>query len=188
MAGLTDSGVRERGRLRVLVAKHYDFVWRVLRRFGLSSDEADDATQEVFAVLAKRVADVVDGAEKSFLFQTARNVASNIRRARARWPVQAEDGQLETHVDPSPTPESLADEGQRRRLLDKLLERLPDDLREVIVLCELESMKVGEAALILGIPVGTTASRLRRARALLAAGTSTVMSRDVPPPSRKDEP
>src|SRR4051812_23769408 len=121
MAGSSPSARTERGRLRVAVAQHYEFVWRVLRRFGLSSDEADDMTQEVFTVLATRITDVHAGAEKVFLFHTARNLAANARRARARWPAQAAEGELETHPDPNPTPESIADEGERRKLLDTLL-------------------------------------------------------------------
>ncbi|AKV01071.1 hypothetical protein AKJ09_07734 [Labilithrix luteola] len=152
-----------------MVAQDYEFVWRVLRRFGLSTDEAADATQEVFTVLAARIADVHPDAVKTFLFQTARNLASNARRARARRPRQAEDDELETHPDPNPNPESLANEGERRRLLDSLLERLPEDLRAVIVLCEFENATLVEAGLLLDIPRGTVASRLRRARALLAA-------------------
>ena len=46
----------DRARLQSAVIGLYDFTWRVLRRCGLSSDEADDATQEVFAVLAWKIA------------------------------------------------------------------------------------------------------------------------------------
>ncbi len=183
MAGLSPSVRSERGRLRAVVDRHYDFVWRVLRRFGLTSDECDDATQEVFTVLATRIVDVHAGAEKTFLFQTARNHASNVRRARARLPLHAAEGELEAHPDPKPTPESVADEGKRRRLLDMLLEKLPDDLRAVVVLCELESTTLAEAGLILDIPQGTVASRLRRARAQLAT-----WMKDAGHPVRKEEP
>ena len=169
VAGLTADRAHERARLRAAVAEQYAFVWRVLRRFGLTSDEADDATQEAFAVLSRRIGDVTLGAERSFLFQTARLLASTVRRQRARWPAQAAEGELETHPDPRPTPESIAHEEERRRLLDTLLDELPDELRSVIVLCELESVKLSEAANMLEIPVGTVSSRLRRARETLAA-------------------
>ncbi|AKU99841.1 hypothetical protein AKJ09_06505 [Labilithrix luteola] len=179
-----DVAPADKARLRASIGQHYEFVWRILRRFGLSTDEADDVTQEVFTVFAARIADVNAGAEKTFLFQTARNLAANARRARARWPVQAAEGVLETHPDPNPTPESMADEGQRRKLLDELLERLPDDLRAVIVLCELESTTFAEAAVILDIPSGTVASRLRRARAQLASWIAAARRR----PFRKETP
>lgn len=183
-ARTSDLASADKARLRASITQHYEFVWRILRRFGLSTDEADDVTQEVFTVLAARIADVNTGAEKTFLFQTGRNLAANARRARARWPVQAADGELETHPDPNPTPESMADEGQRRKLLDELLERLPDDLRAVIVLCELENTTLAEAAVILDIPSGTVASRLRRARSQLASWIAAARR----PPFRKETP
>jgi len=173
----------DRARLKSAVVAYYDFAWRVLRRFGLSSDEADDATQEVFAVLASKIAAVEPGAEKTYLFQTASRLASNVRRRRARLPVQAGDGELDAHPDPSPTPESLADANQRWRRLDELLARLPDDLRSVFILCEIESTTLAEAASMLEIPQGTVASRLRRARAQLLASMEVCSSE-----SRKDEP
>ena len=60
----------------------------------------------------------------------------------------------------------------RLRLLDTLLASLPDELREVVILCELESMTLSEAAAVLEIPQGTVASRLRRARAALSSAIS----------------
>ncbi|MBN9164260.1 MAG: RNA polymerase sigma factor, partial [Myxococcales bacterium] len=136
-----------------------------------------------FAVLASKIAAVEPGAEKTYLFQTASRLASNVRRRRARLPVQAGDGELDAHPDPSPTPESLADANQRWRRLDELLARLPDDLRSVFILCEIESTTLAEAASMLEIPQGTVASRLRRARAQLLASMEVCSSE-----SRKDEP
>jgi RNA polymerase sigma-70 factor (ECF subfamily) len=159
----------DRARVKAVVVAHYDFVWRVLRRSGLSSDEADDATQEVFAVLASKIGVVGEGAEKSYLFQTASRLAANVRRRRARWPAQAGDDELDAHPDPKPTPESLADANERWRILDTLLARLTEDLRAVFILCELESTTLSEAAAMLEIPQGTVASRMRRARAQLLA-------------------
>jgi RNA polymerase sigma-70 factor, ECF subfamily len=173
----------DRARLKAAVVAYYDFAWRVLRRFGLSGDEADDATQEVFAVLASKIAVVGPGAEKTYIFQTASRHAANVRRRRARLPAQAGDGELDAHPDPNPTPESIADANERWRLLDALLARLPDDLRSVFILCELESTTLAEAASMLEIPQGTVASRLRRARSQLLA-----WMQDPASESKKDEP
>lgn len=158
----------DRARLKAAVVAHYDFVWRILRRFGLSADEADDASQEVFAVLAAKIAEVHPGAEKSYLFQTARLLAGSQRRRRARYPVPTEDETLEAHPDPWPTPESLADSNERFRLLDELLARLPEDLRAAFILCEIENTTRAEAAVILDIPAGTVSSRLRLAHERIA--------------------
>lgn len=169
MTTLELANAGDRARLKAAVVAHYDFVWRVLRRFGLSEDEADDATQEVFAVLASKIGAVGPGAEKTYLFQTASRIAANVRRRRSRLPAQAGEAELDAHPDPKPTPESLVDTNERWRLLDALLSRLPDELREVFVLCELETATLAETASMLDIPQGTVASRLRRARTQVLA-------------------
>lgn len=59
-------------------------------------------------------------------------------------------------------------------MLDEVLGELPHDLRTVFVMCEVEEVTMSEVAVALGIPAGTVASRLRRAReafAVLAAAT-----------------
>ncbi|MCL2451222.1 MAG: RNA polymerase sigma factor, partial [Polyangiaceae bacterium] len=66
--------------------------------------------------------------------------------------------------DPSPLPDANAEQRQRRRWLDGLLDALPMDQRAVFVLYEIEGLDSPEIASLLGIPVGTVASRLRRGR------------------------
>ena len=55
-------------------------------------------------------------------------------------------------------------ERQAREILDDVLNRMPNDLRTVLVLCELEGLEVRQIAELEEIPVGTASSRLRRAR------------------------
>jgi len=55
-------------------------------------------------------------------------------------------------------------EAEARDLLDRVLDKMPDDLRSVFVLFELEELTVDEVAALLGLPRGTVATRLRRAR------------------------
>ncbi|AKU95212.1 RNA polymerase sigma factor RpoE [Labilithrix luteola] len=182
MSPLELASAGDRARAKAAVVAYYDFVWRVLRRHGLSSDEADDTTQEVFAVLATKISFVGPGAEKAYLFQTAGRLAANVRRRRARLPAQAGDEELDAHPDPRPTPESLADANEQWSLLDALLARLPDEQRSVFILCELETMTASEVAVMLDVPPGTVASRLRRARTLLLAWMEEVAA-----DTRKDE-
>src|SRR5262249_14713068 len=68
---------------------------------------------------------------------------------------------------PEPTVEEVRDAGLQS-VLDEELSRLPDHYRSVVVLCDLKGMTRKEAARQLGIPEGSVASRLARARALLA--------------------
>lgn len=150
-------------RLRTLFDAHFDFVWRSLRRLGVPELTVDDAAQEVFLVLSRRLAEVDVGREKSFLFATAVRVASTSRRAQARRG-EHEDASAHELVDEGPSPSELVDRQSARRMLDRVLDALDVDLRAVFVLYELEEMTMAEIATTLVLAPGTVASRLRRAR------------------------
>ncbi len=150
-------------RLRRLLDEYFDFIWRSLRRFGLSDDRADDAAQQVFMIASRKLDTIQPESERSFLFGTAMRVASDIRRSAAyrREVAHADAGaELEAGIGP----DELLDRRRARELLDRVLEAMDLDLRTVFVLFELEEMTTAEIASMLGIPLGTVASRLRRAR------------------------
>jgi RNA polymerase sigma-70 factor, ECF subfamily len=149
-------------RLRRMVDEHIDFVARVLRNAGTPVAEIDDEVQRTFITVARRLDDVRIGSEKSFLLQTALNVAAHARRTAARRREVSADEAPEL-VDLS-TPEQLADRKRARRLLDQVLDEMETDLRTVFVLYEFEELSMVEIAGVLAIPSGTVASRLRRAR------------------------
>lgn len=146
-----------------MVATFHKQVWRSLRRLGVSEFDADDASQQVFIVAHRRLADIVPENEQSFLLQTALRVAADFRRSRRRR--HEDPGEdLPTLVDGAASPEELADRRRARVLLDRVLEALPLDLRQVFVLFDLEELTTTEVAAVLDLPKGTVASRLRRAR------------------------
>ncbi len=151
-------------RLRAMVAAHFEFIWRALRGLGVPAANVDDATQQVFWIAAQKLNVIASGSERAFLFSTARGVAANARRARSRSREQADDGALELMSDAAPDPEEAAQKSQAKRLLEKVLSEMNEDLRTVFVLFELEGLTSVEIADLLQIPVGTAASRLRRAR------------------------
>ncbi|WP_438014411.1 sigma-70 family RNA polymerase sigma factor [Sorangium sp. So ce315] len=145
-----------------MVDAHLDFIGRVLRNAGTPAAEIDDAVQRTFIAAAQRLDDVRPGAEKSFLLQTALNVAAHARRsaARRREVPAAEPPEV---VDAA-TPEQLTNQKRARQMLDQVLDQMEPDLRTVFVLYEFEEMSMVEIAGVIGIPQGTVASRLRRAR------------------------
>jgi RNA polymerase sigma-70 factor (ECF subfamily) len=147
-----------------MVAEHFDFVWRLLRRLGVERDDADDAAQQVFMIATRKVSSIEEGSERTFLHGTAIRVAANARRSRHRrrdLPGHAD------FADPRAAhPDSLSELARARALLDEVLARLPIALRTVLVLAEIEQLQVSEIAALEGIKIGTAASRLRRARAL----------------------
>jgi RNA polymerase sigma-70 factor (ECF subfamily) len=149
-------------RLRAMIDEHFDFVWRSLRRLGLAADLADDATQRVFVVASRRLADIEPGCERAFLFRTAVRVACSERRTLARRrEVLCEELEAGESAE---RPDVLLDQRRARELLEHVLASLPLDLRTVLVLFEFEELSIDEIAATLGIPRGTAASRLRRAR------------------------
>jgi RNA polymerase sigma-70 factor (ECF subfamily) len=146
-----------------LVAQHLDFVWRLLRRFGAAPSDADDLAQQVFMIAARKWHELPRGKERAFLYGTARRVAANARRDQRRRP-EVSDAALAATRAPGLSPDEGAELSRAALLLDELLGRLPEELRRVLVLAELEEATVPAIAELEGIPEGTAASRLRRAR------------------------
>jgi RNA polymerase sigma-70 factor (ECF subfamily) len=91
-------------------------------------------------------------------------VASTFRRARARRRVVADSPAVESTAGSSCSAEEATDRRRARDLLDQVLDEMDDDCRVVFVLYELEEVTMAEIALLLELPPGTVASRLRRAR------------------------
>jgi len=151
-------------RLRAFVDANFDFIWRSLRGLGVPAASIDDAAQQVFWTASQKLATIVAGSERSFLFATARGIASNARRSQLRNRELLDDEAIASHVDRAPDPEQAAATGEARRVLDRILDGLSEDLRAVFLLYELEGQTMAEIASILGTPMGTVASRLRRAR------------------------
>lgn len=151
-------------RFRGLVDAYFDFIWRSLRGLGVPSAGLDDAAQQVFWVAAQKLAVIAPGSERSFLFQTARGIAANLHRARSRSRELLDENAIAALVDTAPNPEQLASSKQASELLALFLEALPEDLRTVFILFELEGVTTAEMAEMLDLPMGTVASRLRRGR------------------------
>ncbi|HKO54059.1 MAG TPA: sigma-70 family RNA polymerase sigma factor [Polyangiaceae bacterium] len=148
---------------------HFDFVWRSLRRLGLSAADADDGAQEVFVIASRKLAAILPTTEKRFLFATALRVASTRRRGlkRRREDSRSWLGEEEPELDgelSEPGPERLAELLHARRDLNEILEAMKLEQRAVFVLYELEEMTVPEIASLLELPLGTVSSRLRVAR------------------------
>jgi RNA polymerase sigma-70 factor, ECF subfamily len=167
-------GQASKARLERMFNEHHDFIWRLLRRLGLSTGSADDAAQHVFLVAAERVADIKLGSERSFLFGTALRVARSQNRWDRRW-VLEED--MDFRRSEAGRPEELLDHQRAVDLMGRILDGMTLDLRTVFVLSELEGMTMPEVAELVEIPVGTAASRLRRAREAFRAAVSELESK-----------
>lgn len=165
-AGAVDdrlAGEKPEARARALVTEHFDFVWRLLRRLGVPPADADDAAQQVFIVGTRRLADIPAGNERTFLYGSALRVASTMRRNSARRERFIESGGAESDQVVR-TPHEEVERREALAVLDELLGVMDHEQREVFVLCEIEELSAPEVASIVAVPVGTVASRLRRAR------------------------
>lgn len=149
--------------ISTIVDEHLHFVWRVLRRLGLSPPDADDAAQHVFLVAAEKLRSIAPKAERAFLYSTAVRVAANSRRSLERRR-EVPDLALEFEPHPAAGPERRLELSQATELLDELLARLPPEQARALVLVELEQMTVSDLAEFEEVPLGTAASRLRLAR------------------------
>lgn len=174
---MSEAAARD-ARLRSIVTQHYAFVWRSLRHLGVMPADADDAAQQVLIVVAQKLDQVAVGRERSFLFATAMRIAHRWRRTRERRrELDNSDGVLDKLVTQT---SSASDRAPARALLDQILEDMPDDLRVVFMLYEVEQFTMIEIASLLDLPTGTVASRLRRARDHFRSMVSRLEARGRP--------
>lgn len=155
---LTPALEDDRARLRAMFDAHHNLVWRTLRRFGLDAEAAADVGQQAFVVAVERIADILPGSERAFLLGTALRLARRVAQKAARAPL---DPSLEQRLVHHGQAESQA---MALQLLDRVLSQLDRSLVEVFVLFDVEGFSAPEISRALGVPVGTVASRLRRAR------------------------
>jgi RNA polymerase sigma-70 factor (ECF subfamily) len=168
---------QEAARLTELLRLHYASVWRTLRRLGVADGSADDAAQEVFIVLSRRLSEVRQGSERTFLLSCAVRIAANYRRT---WHAQhevADERALATEQDPRPTADQLLDHKRLREAFDEIVDGWTEDLRTAFVLFELEGLSAPEISQVTETKLGTVASRLRRARELFQAGAKRLRLR-----------
>lgn len=152
------------------------FVWRNLRRLGVSDADVEDRVQEVFVVAHRRFVGYVEHGHgpRAWLFQIALRVAADARRHKRRHPVDPDGGAaVERQVTGAPQLEAL-DRKEKLALLDRALATLPIERRTVFVLHEIEQMTAPEIARALDVPLNTVYSRLRIGRGELTRALSTL--------------
>jgi len=148
----------DRVRLERIFNAHHATVWRALRRRGLTPEAAEDATQETFLLAAERLDEIRPEGERAYLIGVAVRVAHSLGRKVVRW-------QLDEDMDQRLS--GVRDAGDTRadaQLCDIVLSKVDPQLVEVFVLYEIEGLTSPEIAELLGVPLGSVASRLRRAR------------------------
>jgi RNA polymerase sigma-70 factor (ECF subfamily) len=151
-----------------LYVEHARFVFRVLRGMGIRDAHLDDAVQDVFVVVHRRLPEF-DGrySHKTWLFEITFRIACDYRRAQKRAQVQAV--LPDDLSDRAPNPAEVSEQQERLRIVSAALDRLADDKRATLVLADIEGMTAPEIATLTQLPLNTVYTRLRRARAEFSA-------------------
>jgi RNA polymerase sigma-70 factor (ECF subfamily) len=153
-----------------LVRKYQHRALTIARALGVDPADAEDVAQDAF-LRAYRGLPRFRGAStfRTWLVQVVTNTARTARRQRAtRRETSADEGETSI-VDTVADPGNLERATIARDQVSRALATLPDDLREAIVLRDVEGLEYREIAEALGIPIGTVESRIFRGRARLRA-------------------
>lgn len=149
------------------VAEWGPVVLRWCCRLGGPRVDPEDAAHDVIERVLERLHTLREPrAFGTWLFHSTRHVVADHRR-RA-WVRRWVPGLLPERPDPTEGAMRRIERDETARRVQAALDALPADLREVLVLCELEERNGAEAAELLAVPLGTVKSRLRRARAAFA--------------------
>jgi RNA polymerase sigma-70 factor (ECF subfamily) len=162
-----------------LVLDHASFVARVLVHLGVEHGRVDDASQEVFLIVLRQL-DRFEGRSslRTWLYGICRNVASSMRRGRARFEVPVAE-LPDSVIQPAQEGELWVKQAHERLVC--ALAELDEDQRQVFVLFEIEDESMEEIARSMNAPLSTTYSRLYAARQRVRA----YMSRGALRPSKE---
>lgn len=183
--GLTErapgSAAEERARFNDFYGSHAQFVARSLRRLGIHDELLDDALQDIFLIVYRKLPELdAEQHAKTWVFRITMNVAANLRRQTQRWHRKLGGGTEALPEGSTGADEQLARvlHDEKRALLHKVLDSLDEDKRLVFVLHELEQLGVPEVAEALGLNLNTAYSRLRAARAAFERGVQKYAASD----------
>src|SRR6478609_321544 len=145
---------------------HFRYVWRCLRSLGVHDAQLDDALQDVFVIVQRKLPEFDGGAQlRTWLYAIALRISRKYRERARREPTSLEatpENQPELVLTHSG--EGAALQNERLALARAALEALSDEQREVFVLARVEQMSAPEISSVVEIPLNTVYSRLRAAR------------------------
>ena len=164
-----------------LVERYHRRVYNICYRFAGSASDAEDLTQEVFIKIYRTLAtyDVERGAFTTWMTTITRNLlvdhfrkTKQERRTDSLDAIPADEADAvpmsERIPDQAPGPEAQARSREAGEAVQEALQRLSPELRETVILRDLQDMDYRDIATVLKVPEGTVKSRINRGRAELA--------------------
>lgn len=146
-----------------IYAAYFGFVWRCLRGLGVPERSLDDAAQDVFVAVHRRLPEFrADSSLRTWIYGIVRHVALNQRRGERR-----RGGVMEHASEPlslEPDPHERAQDREAAAFVAEFVATLDEKKRDVFVLGLLEQMTMPEVAETLDVPVNTAYTRLRAVR------------------------
>jgi RNA polymerase sigma-70 factor (ECF subfamily) len=163
------------------VQKYNRRIYNICYRFAGSADDAQDLAQEVFIKMYRtlKTYDVERGAFMTWITTITRNLlVDHFRKTKQDRITDSLDGAPSEHDDAMPLSDQIADGGllpdvrvqsrETSETVHKALQKLSPELREAVILRDLQDMDYREIATVLKVPEGTVKSRINRGRAELA--------------------
>jgi RNA polymerase sigma-70 factor (ECF subfamily) len=164
-----------------IVQRYNRRIYNICYRFAGSGDDAQDLTQEVFIKMYRTLQsyDVERGAFMTWVTTITRNLlVDHFRKSKQDRMTDSLDTPGSEHEDAMPlseqihdsaqTPDARAQSREVKETVQKALQKLSPDLREAVILRDLQDMDYKEIATVLKVPEGTVKSRINRGRAELA--------------------
>jgi len=164
---VSDDAGREAEFARI-VHEHARFLYRVAHSVLRHPQDSEDAVQDALLKLYRGESWREMREERAFLARVVWRAAIDRREKRlVGFPSDGAEFQL---PDFRPTPDRIAEAGDERALLRELMDELPAELRETLLLSAMEELSSREVGEVMGVPEGTVRTRLMRARNELRAG------------------
>jgi RNA polymerase sigma-70 factor, ECF subfamily len=164
-----------------IVQRYHRRIYNICYRFAGSPDDAQDLTQEVFIKMYRTLNsyDLGRGAFMTWVTTVTRNLlVDHFRKSKKERMTDSLDTVTSEHEDAMPLSEQIPDKAappdrgvqsrEMREAVHRALQKLSPELREAVILRDLQDMDYREIAGILRIPEGTVKSRINRGRAELA--------------------
>jgi RNA polymerase sigma-70 factor (ECF subfamily) len=172
-----------RARFEQVVLPHLDAAYNLARWLLHHEQDAEDVVQEAYLRAFRAFEGFRGGDARAWLLAVVRNTCFTYRKRLQREGQHSTPFDEEIHGIPADAcdPPALLLRQADRQLLRQAVEELPAELREVLVLRELEGLSYKEIAGVAGIPLGTVMSRLTRARQRLQASLARRLNEEALP-------